>query len=306
MAVLWLAEAARLLGVSDDTMRRWADASRLQAGVDDTGRRVIEGTELARIAGEKAVLAGRFGAGPIVGESTRNRLTGLITRVMKDGVMAQVEMQAGPFRVVSLMSAEAASGLGQEPGVLAVASDKSTSVGHRGPPPALTHRQPDGWPVPHPVPTALGVAVPAAVSTRMILSGRIGVPLVDGRCGHALPQAAVARFGARPGSTSSQSDAQHHAEPEVVGAQEGVWPEAHRRPAYEREHQPHHPRRPAPPAATRRSMVPRGPNSKPPGDAPSRRDGVHQVGKGGGTLHVLHLAQHGGTRLQSSRSRPGR
>lgn len=128
MAALRMADAARLLGVSDDTVRRWADAGRLHAGVDDAGRRVIEGTELARFAGEQATRAGAFDAGPIVGESARNRLTGLVTRVIKDGVMAQVELQAGPFRVVSLMSAEAASELGLEPGVLAVASVKSTNV----------------------------------------------------------------------------------------------------------------------------------------------------------------------------------
>ena len=66
--------------------------------------------------------------GPIVAESARNRLTGLVTRVLRDGVMAQVEMQAGPFRIVSLMSREAADQLGLEPGVLAVASVKSTNV----------------------------------------------------------------------------------------------------------------------------------------------------------------------------------
>lgn len=128
VAALRMADAARLLGVSDDTVRRWADAGRLQAGIDDAGRRVIEGAELARFAGEQASRNGGFDAGPILGESARNRLTGLVTRVIKDGVMAQVEMQAGPFRVVSLMSAEAAGELGLEPGVLAVASVKSTNV----------------------------------------------------------------------------------------------------------------------------------------------------------------------------------
>lgn len=128
VVALRMADAARLLGVSDDTVRRWADSGRLQAGVDGSGRRVVEGTELARFAGEHATRTGGFHAGPIVGESARNRLTGLVTRVLKDGVMAQVELQAGPFRVVSLMSAEAAEELGLEPGVLAVASVKSTNV----------------------------------------------------------------------------------------------------------------------------------------------------------------------------------
>jgi molybdopterin-binding protein len=123
-----MAEAARLLGVSDDTVRRWADSGRLQARVDDAGRRVVDGAELARFAEEHAHRPGLLDAGPIVGASARNRFTGLVTRVVKDGVMAQVELQAGPFRVVSLMSAEAATELGLEPGVLAVASVKSTNV----------------------------------------------------------------------------------------------------------------------------------------------------------------------------------
>ncbi len=125
---LRMADAARLLGVSDDTVRRWADSGRLQAGLDEGGRRVIEGAELARFAREQAKTPGMLDAGPIVGESARNRFTGLVTKVTKDGVMAQVEMQAGPFRVVSLMSAEAATELCLEPGVLAVASVKSTNV----------------------------------------------------------------------------------------------------------------------------------------------------------------------------------
>ncbi|HEU0104217.1 MAG TPA: helix-turn-helix transcriptional regulator [Mycobacteriales bacterium] len=128
MTALRMADAARLLGVSDDTVRRWADAGRLRTHVDPAGRRVVDGAELARLAGELASRPAPLDAGPIVGASARNRFTGLVTRVTKDGVMAQVELQAGPFRVVSLMSAEAATELGLEPGVLAVASVKSTNV----------------------------------------------------------------------------------------------------------------------------------------------------------------------------------
>lgn len=128
MTVWRVAEAARLLGVSDDTVRRWADGGRIVSTVDDDGRRVIAGAELARVAGEQANRPATFQAGPIVGGSARNRFTGLVTKVIKDTVMAQVELQAGPFRVVSLMSAEAATELGLEPGMLAVASVKSTNV----------------------------------------------------------------------------------------------------------------------------------------------------------------------------------
>ena len=123
-----MADAARLLGVSDDTVRRWADSGRLAASLDDSGRRVIDGVELARFAGEQNATAICLDAGPIVGASARNRFTGIVTRVTKDKVMAQVELAAGPFRVVSLMSSEAATELGLEPGVLAVASVKSTNV----------------------------------------------------------------------------------------------------------------------------------------------------------------------------------
>lgn len=123
-----MADAARLLGVSDDTVRRWADSSRLAATVDEAGRQVIDGVELARFASEQNAEAVSLDAGPIVGESSRNRFTGIVTRVTKDRVMAQVELAAGPFRVVSLMSSEAATELGLAPGVLAVASVKSTNV----------------------------------------------------------------------------------------------------------------------------------------------------------------------------------
>ena len=128
MVSLRIADAARLLGVSDDTVRRWAEAGRLTLAADDAGRQVIEGAELARFAAALHSAGDLLDAGPIVGQSARNRFTGIVTKVTKDTVMAQVEIQAGPFRVVSLMSAEAATELGLEPGVLAVASVKSTSV----------------------------------------------------------------------------------------------------------------------------------------------------------------------------------
>ncbi len=123
-----IADAARLLGVSDDTVRRWADSGRICATVDESGRRVVDGAELARAAVELNARSEPLDAGPIVSESSRNRFTGIVTKVTKDTVMAQVEIQAGPFRVVSLMSSEAATELGLAPGVLAVASVKSTNV----------------------------------------------------------------------------------------------------------------------------------------------------------------------------------
>jgi molybdopterin-binding protein len=86
---------------------------------------VIDGAELAVHAQEIATAPT---LGSPVAESARNRFTGLVTRVVKDAVMAQVDLQCGPFRVVSLMSAEAATELQLKPGVLAVASVKSTHV----------------------------------------------------------------------------------------------------------------------------------------------------------------------------------
>jgi molybdopterin-binding protein len=128
MAVFRIRQAAELLGVSDDTVRRWADTGRLPTVTDPSGRRSVEGAELARFAEELAAANPRDRKPRIVSESARNRFTGLVTRVVRDTVMAQVEIQAGPFRVVSLMSREAADELGLEPGVLAVASVKSTNV----------------------------------------------------------------------------------------------------------------------------------------------------------------------------------
>ena len=121
-------EAAELLGVSDDTVRRWADAGRVPVSADESGRQVIDGADLARLAVELSASVEQPAPGRIVAASARNRFTGLVTRVVKDTVMAQVEIQAGPHRVVSLLSREAVDELGLEPGVLAVASIKATNV----------------------------------------------------------------------------------------------------------------------------------------------------------------------------------
>lgn len=119
-----IGEAAQLLGVSTDTVRRWVDADRLPARRTDGGHRLVAGPDLAALAQELAEAPDESGTAL----SARNRLTGLVTRVLRDGVMAQVEVQAGPHRIVSLISAEAVDDLGLEPGVLAVAAVKATNV----------------------------------------------------------------------------------------------------------------------------------------------------------------------------------
>jgi len=109
-------------------VRRWADAGRVITTADESGRQVVAGADLARLAEEVASNAERPEPRSVVAESARNRFTGLVTRVVKDTVMAQVEIQAGPHRIVSLISREAADELKLEPGVLAIASIKSTNV----------------------------------------------------------------------------------------------------------------------------------------------------------------------------------
>ena len=121
-----IAEAAELLGVSDDTVRRWVEADRLPVHVVD-GRTRVDGTDLAVLAESLAEHPDRE-ATRAASVSARNRLAGIVTRVKKDTVMAQVEMICGPYRMVSLMSSEAADELGLEPGVRAIASVKSTNV----------------------------------------------------------------------------------------------------------------------------------------------------------------------------------
>jgi molybdopterin-binding protein len=120
-----IGQAAELLGVSVDTVRRWADDGRLPARRTGGGHRVVDGAAVAEIAAEQA---GAPEPAAIVGQSARNRFIGIVTRVVRDKVAAQVEMQAGPHRVVSLMTREAADELGLEVGALAVAAVKATNV----------------------------------------------------------------------------------------------------------------------------------------------------------------------------------
>ena len=127
MSKIRIRQAAELLGVSDDTVRRWIDDGTLTAEPDAAGRKVVDGAQLARFArdvhrdgGPKDPLA--------IGSSARNRFVGLVTEVRSDPVMSQVQMQCGPFTVVSLMSTEAVEELGLEPGSIAVAVVKATTV----------------------------------------------------------------------------------------------------------------------------------------------------------------------------------
>jgi molybdopterin-binding protein len=121
-------EAASLLGVSTDTLRRWADAGRIDTTTDTSGRMAVEGTALAGLAQELADSADDEQNRVVVASSARNRFSGLISRITRDSVMAQVEIQAGPHRFVSLLSREAADELGLEPGMLAIAAVKATNV----------------------------------------------------------------------------------------------------------------------------------------------------------------------------------
>lgn len=125
MSAIRIKEAAALLGVSDDTVRRWIDSGALAAAKDDSGRMVIAGEVLAEFARQQASPP----SDPLgVGSSARNRLVGLVTQVTSDKVMSEVQMQCGPFTVVSLMSTTSVQQLGLAPGALAVAVVKATNV----------------------------------------------------------------------------------------------------------------------------------------------------------------------------------
>ena len=126
--VVRMAEAAQLLGVSDDTLRRWVDGGRVKGSRTPEGRAGIAGGDLAALARELA--AGSVGTDSAgrTRVSARNRLRGIVTDVHRDAVMAQVELCCGPYRVVSLMSREAADALDLQPGVVADAVIKATTV----------------------------------------------------------------------------------------------------------------------------------------------------------------------------------
>ena len=120
-----ISEAAELLGISDDTVRRWVDVGKVDAAADSSGRLAIDGVRLAALAKEQATVPTDPSS---VGRSARNRFVGIVTAITMDTVMAQVELQCGPHRVVSLMSSEAVRELGLEVGSLSVAVIKATNV----------------------------------------------------------------------------------------------------------------------------------------------------------------------------------
>jgi molybdopterin-binding protein len=122
---LRISEAAEILRVSSDTVRRLVDSGQIKTARTPGGQRQIDGAALARYM---AALP-RPDPPAIASASARNHFSGIVTRVIKDGVAAQVEMQAGPYRIVSLITRESVDELGLKPGVVAVASVKATNVG---------------------------------------------------------------------------------------------------------------------------------------------------------------------------------
>lgn len=126
MTYLRISEAAGYLGVSDDSVRRWVAHGKLAPHEDASGRQVVSGAEVATLV--QAAAEGRHNVPPELASSARNRLSGLITKITSDTVMSQVELQCGPYRVVSLVSTEAVEELGLEVGSPAVATVKATNV----------------------------------------------------------------------------------------------------------------------------------------------------------------------------------
>jgi len=124
MARLRIGQVAELLRVSPDTVRRLVDGGELKTVRSAGGQRLIDSAAVARYMASQP----RAEVPPVARESARNRFPGIVTRVIKDTVMAQVEMQSGPHRIVSLISRDSADALGLKPGVMAIASVKSTNV----------------------------------------------------------------------------------------------------------------------------------------------------------------------------------
>lgn len=121
---LRIGQVAELLRVSPDTVRRLIEAGKIKTKRTPGGQRLVDPVVLAQYMASQP----RQTPPAVVSESARNRFQGIVTRVVKDGVAAQVEMQAGPHRIVSLMTRDAADELGLKPGMLAIASVKSTNV----------------------------------------------------------------------------------------------------------------------------------------------------------------------------------
>ncbi|MCB8904531.1 MULTISPECIES: molybdopterin-binding protein [unclassified Streptomyces] len=121
-----IGQAARLLGVSPDTARRWADGGRFVTHRDENGRRLIDGRDLAAFSVE--VAQSGQGDDDTAYTSVRNAFPGIVTAVKLGDIAAQVEIQAGPHRLVSLLTREAVEELGLEVGMQATARVKSTSV----------------------------------------------------------------------------------------------------------------------------------------------------------------------------------
>jgi molybdopterin-binding protein len=121
---LRVGEAAEVLGVSVDTLRRWESSGRIKVRRSPGGQRLVGLAEVRRLTGERRRTRER----PIVAQSARNRFAGIVTRVERDRVVAVVEVQAGPHRLVSLMTAEAAEELALRPGLAVVCAVKSTNV----------------------------------------------------------------------------------------------------------------------------------------------------------------------------------
>jgi molybdopterin-binding protein len=121
-----IGQAARLLGVSPDTARRWADAGKMRTHRDESGRRLIDGRDLAAFS--VTLAEGAAADEETSYTSARNAFPGIVTAVKLGDVAAQVEIQAGPHRLVSLLTREAVEELGLEVGAEAVARVKSTNV----------------------------------------------------------------------------------------------------------------------------------------------------------------------------------
>ena len=120
-----IGEAAKQLGVSSDTLRRWAEGGRLEVQLTQGGQRTVSQADVTRLLAERR----RSGAErPIIAQSARNRFAGTVTRVERDGVAAVVEVQAGPHRLVSLMTREASEELALAPGDEVVCVVKATDV----------------------------------------------------------------------------------------------------------------------------------------------------------------------------------